>query len=358
MAGTCVNKPLNDTLNNTKQTLVNEAAAKQIGQDTIIAGNLVIHHHHVSLPVCKTGACCDIKKLEVLEKGKNCTEKVCYMGNCDGEHSECEYSPSPSGTPCPDGYCFDGVCVKNCLGMCCDDDDDTKPKEDGLPCADGFCFRGTCIKNCEGECCEPLELFADSRAEHYKNKRFGVKPNYGTFLQAKVDGSPCNGNNGYCVKGECTAFTVPAYHPKENNRPEIVPHDADVKLFIESFKERFVKNFFMSAAKVENDQIDDEDLEYLKRKLAKEQDAVKQQRTLSINATATSEAELLAAANATEGTTWASRIFNRNVLFYFIVAIAAIAIIACIAKIVSSRRRSKKGEEYESLKKQDDDYDF
>jgi hypothetical protein len=357
MAGVCIDKPFNATeIEEQKRKEHDLSVAAQQGGKTIIAGNIAIHKHRVSLPVCKTGACCDTKNQEVFEMGTNCTAKECFVGTCDGKHSGCEYTTAPAGTVCKGGYCFDGVCVKNCLGACCEDDEETA-KDDGSTCMDGFCFRGACIKICNGECCEPLKLFADTREQEYRNQRLGLKPNYGKFMQAKVDGSPCLNNDGYCMKGECTPFTVPAYRPKDIDRPEVVPHEKDVVLFIDSFRERFVKNFFMAAAKVEKDNIDDDDLEYLQKLIKDEKEKAKADRALRVNASAAAQAELLKSAYSQSGN-WVSKLFNRNVLFYLIVGVVVIAIVACIVKIVASRGASKpEKQKYETVKK-DEDYGF
>jgi len=360
--GVCSNQPFNAT--KAAEEAEHDAKVKELkGEKVIVAGNLQIHHHFIPLPVCKEGACCDVEKKEVFEKGHNCTERTCYMGTCDGKTFGCNYVPAPAGTPCPSGSCFDGVCVKNCIGACCDDDEETA-REDGSPCGDGFCFRGACIKNCKGECCEPLKLYSADRAENNRFEALGIQTSklYGKFMQAKVDGSPCDNNNGYCMKGECHAFTVPQYKPEPNKRPEVVPDESDVKMFINSFKERFVKNFFLAAAKVENDKMDEEELAYLKKKLQKEQDEISKERKNQIDNAAEEDATLLAAAHATETTSWKDSFFSRKTLFYAILAICGLAIIACIVKIITSRSGGKeaKQKKYEPVKSNatNEDYDF
>ena len=363
MNGVCINAPYNATKVAEEKHIEDELKAQQ-GEKVIVAGNLKIHHHYVSMPVCKEGACCDTEKQEVFPKGHNCTERACYVGVCDGKTFGCEYTPAPAGTACEGGSCFDGVCVKDCIGMCCDDDG-VSPREDGSACGDGFCFKGACIKNCKGECCEPLKLYSTDRHENARNERLGLTPRkYGTFMQAKVDGSACDGGNGYCMRGECHRFSVPQFRPDASSHPEVVPHESDVRLFINSFKERFVKNFFLAAAKVENDQLDEEDLAYLQKKIAKKQAEIAEERGKQYSAAADDDAELLAAANASASTSWSSKLFSRATLFYAIAGLCALAIIACVVKIVVSRNGGKGGSpkkgdvEADDFRQSNDNYDF
>ena len=248
--------------------------------------------------------------------------------------------------------------------MCCADDG-VSPREDGSACGDGFCFKGACIKNCKGECCEPLKLYSTDRHENARNERLGLTPRkYGTFMQAKVDGSACDGGNGYCMRGECHRFSVPQFRPDASSHPEVVPHESDVRLFINSFKERFVKNFFLAAAKVENDQLDEEDLAYLQKKIAKKQAEIAVERGKQYSAAADDDAELLAAANASASKSWSSKLFSRATLFYAIAGLCALAIIACVVKIVVSRNGGKGGSpkkgdvEADDFRQSNDNYDF
>ena len=361
MNGVCINKPYNATEvaeQKKKEAKITELANEKV----IVAGNLEIHHHYVSLPVCSEGACCDIEKQQVFEKDHACAERTCYVGTCDGKTFGCDYTPAPAGTPCPSGSCFDGVCVKNCIGMCCEEDQETA-KEDGSACGDGFCFRGACIKNCKGECCEPLKLYSEDRAENARIEAMGIKTTrYGKFMQAKVDGSPCKNNNGYCMKGECHDFTVPKFQPEPNKRPEVVPDESDVNLFINSFKERFVKNFFLAAAKVENDKMDEEDLAYLQKKLQKQQEEILKEREKQYKAAADEDATLLAAANTSTDANqpWYKKIFNRQYAFYFIAGFVGLVILACIIKIVVSRSNNAPAKKYDSVNSNasNEDYDF
>ena len=154
------------------------------------------------------------------------------------------------------------------------------------------------------------------------------------------------------------------FRPEVNKHPEVVPHESDVRLFINSFKERFVKNFFLAAAKVENDQIDEEDLAYLQKKIAKKQDEIAKERKKQYAAAAEEDAELLAAANSAESKSWYSKVFNRTILFYFLAGLCALAILACIVKIVISRNGGKSSESKKSDVEEDDfaqgndNYDF
>jgi len=368
MAGVCINEPFNATKfaeQKAKDEKEKENTEKKKNEKVIIAGNLEIHHHYVAAPVCKSGACCNLEESEVYPKGHSCSNRTCYVGVCDGKTSGCSYTPAPAGTPCEDGNCFDGVCVKNCIGMCCQADEVT-PKEDGSLCPDGFCFRGACIKKCEGECCEDLPLFSDNREENIKNKQFGIKRHFGTPIQqAKMDGSPCKNNNGYCMKGVCHDFTVPAFTPKDNSRPGVIPDPSDVKLFIDTFKQRFVKNFFQAAAAVENDQMDEEDRAYLKAKLDKAKAENKERREKALNAAANEQATLVAAANLQSGNrSWVDKVFNRANFAYLCMFIIVVVVIACIVKIVSSRRNNKKtkyvtpGKKNSHAAPADENYDF
>jgi len=207
-------------------------------------------------------------------------------------------------------------------------------------------------------------LYSEDRKENARLEALGIQTTrYGKFMQAKVDGSPCKNNNGYCMKGECHDFTVPKFQPEPNRRPEVVPHESDVKMFIDSFKERFVKNFFLAAAKVENDKMDEEDLAYLQKKLQKQQDEIAKERSKQYEAAAEADATLLAAASKSSNSNkqWYEKIFNREYAFYFIVGFVALAILACIIKIVASRGSSSSNtKKYDTVNSNasNDDYDF
>jgi len=124
---------------------------------------------------CTTGLCCG-KRNRFYPYGHICGQPAdpCKLAICSGQSSECYTISAKNGTACPDGVCFDGECVKNCVGECCDG---KLAKEDGTECTDGMCVSGVCVRKCKGDCCEVGQSFA------------------------KPDGAPCNG--GLCENGEC-----------------------------------------------------------------------------------------------------------------------------------------------------------
>jgi hypothetical protein len=126
---------------------------------------------------CAAGLCCNKHVNVFFPYGHLCGQPAdpCKVGICSGQSSECYSVGVADGFKCPQGRCFDGECIKDCYGECCDG---SSPKEDGEECeTSGKCFNGVCVKPCYGDCCELGQNFA------------------------KPDGAPCI--EGTCQEGRC-----------------------------------------------------------------------------------------------------------------------------------------------------------
>jgi hypothetical protein len=127
---------------------------------------------------CVKGLCCNTTSHHFSKYGEPCgrSKNPCAMKVCSGNDAMCHTVNTPDGEVCPGGLCFEGACVKNCVGPCCDSNGNSL--SDGTKCgADGWCFNGICARNCTGDCCEPFHNFA------------------------KPDGAPCM--RGVCQAGVC-----------------------------------------------------------------------------------------------------------------------------------------------------------
>jgi len=124
---------------------------------------------------CSAGLCCT-RRRTFFPYGHICGKPAnpCQIAICSGQSAECYTIAAKNGTACANGSCYDGECVKNCIGECCEG---KFAKQDGTECSDGMCVSGVCVRNCKGDCCEVGQSFA------------------------KPDGAPCDG--GVCEKGEC-----------------------------------------------------------------------------------------------------------------------------------------------------------
>ena len=126
---------------------------------------------------CTSGLCCNTRRNIFFPYGHICGQpkNPCQVAICSGQSSECYPVAVTDGFECPNGLCFEGECIKNCYGECCDG---RRPKEDGTECeTNGKCFNGICVRNCYGDCCEVNQNFA------------------------KPDGAPCE--DGTCHDGKC-----------------------------------------------------------------------------------------------------------------------------------------------------------
>ena len=320
LAGVCSNNPNATVKVDNNGKLVPVTPSQNKDGKTSNGDSIEIHHHFVAPPSCTSGACCDVTEKRVLDDGRPCANKTCFVGVCDGRSSECAYVHAASGTLCPDGKCFEGQCIKNCIGQCCRIDGVT-PRTDGSVCHDGYCFAGTCVKSCKGDCCDTIH---------------GVP-------QAKADGAACNSGEGYCVKGECRPFTVPVFQPRANNHPKVVPDDSDHKLFAQSFKESFIKNFFRAASKVENDQIDEEERKLIQRQLNRTKAEEKASRESQEAALLNSTMSLLSSASTSSKSVWSTLTTGTNLIFF--VAGCVVAFLALVIVVVALARSGKKAAE-------------
>lgn len=126
---------------------------------------------------CTSGLCCNLRRTQFYPYGHICGQpkNPCQVAICSGQSSECYPVAVQDGFACPDGRCFEGECIKDCYGDCCDG---KLPKADGAECeGDGKCFNGICVRSCYGDCCEAGQNFA------------------------KPDGAPCV--DGTCQSGKC-----------------------------------------------------------------------------------------------------------------------------------------------------------
>lgn len=126
---------------------------------------------------CAEGECCDTSNGVFFPRGFQCAvpKNLCQVAACSGYSTVCYTIDRPNGAVCPGGKCFEGECISDCVGECCDHHNEPRPN--GVKCGEnGYCFEGTCVSKCEGECCN----------EH------GF---------AKEDGAGCT--LGFCLEGKC-----------------------------------------------------------------------------------------------------------------------------------------------------------
>jgi len=264
---------------------------------------------------CKDGLCCNRRTHGFFPYGHICGQPndPCKVAICSGQSSECYPINVENGFKCPNGRCYEGECIKNCYGECCDG---IEAKPEGTSCeGNGKCFNGVCVRECYGDCCEPEQSFA--------------KPN----------GARCS--VGTCNNGRC----VPEDKPSMKEDPDTHQY---IPVVYDEPKETELEKMW-------NKLIDDEHKkkeEYHKKKLEREKAEIE-----SRTAKKVAEIEANAAANE-EAALQAAKESNSNSKYWKIAIIASCVvggflIIVLIIVAIVSRNNKKKADK---KKAQDSEY--